>query len=625
MARESILRIALLAALASLHGSARVPRAPLRLRSALWPRHAPIRAAATGRKKAASTPPVAEEPLAAAAAAEPAEEGTQSPELSGEELNRPKSASGLRRRVIKRGDYVVHRDLGIARFRGVLNVEATSRRYLVLEFQNEEVELPTSQQHVLTLYRRADEAMLKPVKLTSTGRLSSWTAKKARAKKSLEQLTVGILESYRDRARLSRRPCPPDGPLFAQFAANCTFTLTDDQRVACEEVAHDMTERAQPMDRLLCGDVGFGKTEVAMRAIFRMASSGRQAAILAPTTVLAWQHHATMRARMPTMRVGLLTRLTPPKRARALLDMLAAGEIDVMIGTHSLLSKRVTFKELGLMVVDEEHRFGVAQKDKVKALASHVDYLTMSATPIPRTLSLGLSALRDMSILNTSPPGRLPVRTVCEPFSTRLVERALRTELERGGQVFFVVPRIANIVQTLTLLDELFPDLAVEWAHGQCTDLETRMMRFANGTASVLVSTSVVECGIDMPHVNTLIVQHAHMFGLASLHQLRGRVGRSSAQAYAYLLAAEAHTLTPEASARLKALQQFSALGDGFELAQADMALRGCGNLLGPEQSGQINDVGAEFFFEMLEEAIETARRQAAVDEALKRVQAGAG
>ncbi|KAJ1631117.1 P-loop containing nucleoside triphosphate hydrolase protein [Pavlovales sp. CCMP2436] len=287
-------------------------------------------------------------------------------------------------------------------------------------------------------------------------------------------------------------------------------------------------------------------------------------------------------------------------------------QIDVLVGTHSILSKRVAFKDLGLMIVDEEHRFGVNQKEKVKALSVKVDYLTMSATPIPRTLSLGLSALRDMSVLNEPPLGRLPVKTLVDRYSPKLIENAISAELARGGQVFYVVPRIAHVEPALRMLELIFgPDLSTEWAHGQCTDLEERMLRFANGTARVLVSTSVVECGIDMPNVNTLLVQDAHMFGLASLHQLRGRVGRSSVQAYAHLMTNGEARLTPEASSRLRALKEFSALGDGFELAQADMALRGCGNLLGPEQSGQINDMGAEYFFEMLEEAIDNARKLA--------------
>ncbi|KAG8463320.1 hypothetical protein KFE25_004831 [Diacronema lutheri] len=539
--------------------------------------------------------------------------------LSDEEITRPRGASGLRRRVIKRGDYVVHRDIGVARFRGVLTARlATADRapgkYLVLEFANERMEVPTSDQHMLSLYRRADEAALRPVKLSSTARIKAWETKKARAKASLKQLTVGILEAYRARAQLRRPTCPPDGAAFDAFVANCSFTLTDDQAAACEQVRRDMTERPQPMDRLICGDVGFGKTEVAMHALFRMASSGRQCAVLTPTTVLAWQHHATMSARMPTLRVALLTRLTPARAARELLARVEAGEVDVLVGTHAILSKRVSFRRLGLLVVDEEHRFGVNQKDKLKALALDVDYVTMSATPIPRTLSLGLSALRDMSVLNTPPPGRRPVTTICERFSPRVVERAIGAELERGGQAFYVVPRIAHVADALELLRGLFPDAPIEWAHGQCADLEERMLCFANGTARVLVSTSVVECGIDMPAVNTLVIERAHMFGLASLHQLRGRVGRSSAQAYAYMLTGGDARLTPEADARLTTLQHFSALGDGFELAQADMALRGCGNLLGAEQSGQINDVGAEYFFEMLEEAIEGARARVATD-----------
>mmetsp|Transcript_20061 Transcript_20061/g.47088 ORF Transcript_20061/g.47088 Transcript_20061/m.47088 type:complete len:673 (-) Transcript_20061:416-2434(-) len=544
-----------------------------------------------------------------------------------EVIARPDQRSGLRRRVIKKGDYVVHRDLGIALFRGVLSVKDNKpprtpagerppppvvNKFLVLEFANEEIELPTAQQHMLTLYRRADEATLRPVRLASTKRVGSWQIKKAKARFSLKALTVGILEAYRERGLTSRPTCAPDGLLYADFVANCSFTLTGDQEKSCKEIEVDMVLKAQPMDRLLCGDVGFGKTEVAMRAIFRTAASGRQAAVLAPTTVLAWQHHATMRNRFPTLNVSLLTRLTPVKQARLTLEALEAGEIDVLVGTHSILSKRVAFKDLGLMIVDEEHRFGVNQKEKVKALSVKVDYLTMSATPIPRTLSLGLSALRDMSVLNEPPLGRLPVKTLVDRYSPKLIENAISAELARGGQVFYVVPRIAHVEPALRMLELIFgPDLSTEWAHGQCTDLEERMLRFANGTARVLVSTSVVECGIDMPNVNTLLVQDAHMFGLASLHQLRGRVGRSSVQAYAHLMTNGEARLTPEASSRLRALKEFSALGDGFELAQADMALRGCGNLLGPEQSGQINDMGAEYFFEMLEEAIDNARKLA--------------
>lgn len=609
----SHMRVALLLALSALHGRARLSAPARAAVGSTRPdaRSALLRMSTTADKAGAA---VAGAPAAAPEAARGADPDGG---LSDEELQRPERSSGLRRRVIKRGDYVVHREIGVALFRGVLSVPRGAPaprqpgKYLVLEFADERMEVPTSEQYQLSLYRRADEAVLRPAKLSSTKRVKQWETKKARARESLKALTVGILEAYRDRARLARPTCPPDDAAFAAFAANCSFALTDDQRRACEEVRADMTLRAQPMDRLICGDVGFGKTEVAMHALFRAGSSGRQAAVLAPTTVLAWQHHATMRARMPTLRIELLTRLTPARAARALLEELAAGEVDVLVGTHAILSKRVAFRDLALLIVDEEHRFGVNQKEKVKAIAQHVDYLSMSATPIPRTLSLGLSSLRDMSVLNTAPPGRLPVSTTCERFSPRAVERAIGAELARGGQAFYVVPRIKQIGAALELLAGLFPGVRLEWAHGQCGDLEERMLRFANGTARVLVATSVVECGIDIPLVNTLVIESAQMFGLASLHQLRGRVGRSSRQAYAYMLSSDDTRLTPEAEARLTTLKQFSALGDGFELAQADMALRGCGNLLGPEQSGQINDIGAEYFFEMLEEAIDAARVRA--------------
>lgn len=547
--------------------------------------------------------------VASAAPAAPASaaDEDEARQLGDESLARgPAHSSGMRRRVIRRGDYVVHRELGVARFLGVLKRPAG--RWLVLEFSDEEYELPTAEQQQISLFRRADEALLKPVRLSSTKRVAVWRAKKAKARTQLDALTSGLLVAYRERQRLERPPCPADDARFDAFVANCTFELTDDQHRACADIAADMCVSARPMDRLLCGDVGFGKTEVANRALMRCALAGRQAAVLAPTTVLAWQHHKSMCARMPTLRVGLLTRLTPAADARRVLLTLAEGELDVLIGTHAILSKRVAWARLGLMVVDEEHRFGVHQKEKVKALCVGVDFLALTATPIPRTLSMGLCSLRDMSVLNTPPPGRLAVRTVCAPYTTQLVRDAVRDELARGGQLFYVVPRISMIEPALALLGELFPSAALEWAHGGLPDLDARMLRFGNGTARVLVSTSVIECGIDLPSVNTLIVEHAHMFGLASLHQLRGRVGRSAAQAHAYLLTPPEERLTPEASARLKTLEAFSELGDGYELSQADLALRGAGNLLGPEQSGNMHAIGADLFFEMLDEAIEQAR-----------------
>lgn len=525
---------------------------------------------------------------------------------SSDVLQRPNTTQGIRRRVIRKGDFVVHRLYGVGLFRGVLT--GPDGRALVIRYSDTSVEVPTADQHLVSLYRRADEAELRPVRLGSTTRIVTWEKKKARTRRQLQSLLVGILEAYRDRRRMERRPCAADGAEMAEFRRTCSFDLTADQVQAVDDIARDMVLSPFPMDRLVCGDVGFGKTEVAMSAVFRAVTNGRQAAVLAPTTVLAWQHLTTMRARMPALRVELLSRLCTTKDARRVVSAVAEGDVDVLIGTHAILSKRVTFARLGLMVVDEEHRFGVNQKERMKAMAVGVDYLTLTATPIPRTLSMGLSSLRDMSVLNQPPPGRVAVITRCQTFSRVLVRRALEAELARGGQVFYVVPRIAHVEPALNLIAELLPGVDVEWAHGRVDDLETRMLRFGNGSASVLVATSVVESGLDLPRVNTIVVQNAEMFGMSSLHQLRGRVGRSTVQAYAYFLSSASRGITPEASARLKALQEFSALGDGFELSQADLALRGAGNLLGTEQSGHINDVGADLYFEMLDELIVEAR-----------------
>jgi len=390
-------------------------------------------------------------------------------------------------------------------------------------------------------------------------------------------------------------------------------TPTTDQLKAVQDVKRDM-ESDRPMDRLVCGDVGFGKTEVAIRAIFKAVTAGKQVALLAPTTILTQQHYHTLKERFAPypIQVGLLNRFRTAEERRDIQRRLATGELDVVVGTHQLLGKGVTFRDLGLLVVDEEQRFGVNQKEKIKSLRTQVDVLTLSATPIPRTLYMGLSGIREMSLITTPPPSRRPIKTHLAPYDPETVRSAIRQELDRGGQVFYVVPRVEGIEELAASLREMVPGGRLAIAHGQMdeSELEPTMLTFSNGEADILVCTTIIESGLDIPRVNTILIEDSHRFGLGQLYQLRGRVGRAGIQAHAWLFYPKQRTLTETARQRLRAIQEFTQLGSGYQLATRDMEIRGVGNLLGAEQSGQMEAIGFDLYMEMLEESLREIRGQ---------------
>jgi transcription-repair coupling factor (superfamily II helicase) len=380
-----------------------------------------------------------------------------------------------------------------------------------------------------------------------------------------------------------------------------------------QDVKRDM-ESDRPMDRLVCGDVGFGKTEVAIRAVFKAVTAGKQVALLAPTTILTQQHYHTLKERFAPypVNVGLLNRFRSAEERREIQKRLATGELDVVVGTHQLLGKGVSFRDLGLLVVDEEQRFGVNQKEKIKSLKTQVDVLTLSATPIPRTLYMSLSGIREMSLISTPPPSRRPIQTHLSPLNPESVRTAIRQELDRGGQIFYVVPRVEGIEETATKLREMIPGARLAIAHGQMdeSELESTMLTFGNGDADILLCTTIIESGLDIPRVNTILIEDAHRFGLAQLYQLRGRVGRAGIQAHAWLFYPKQRALSDAARQRLRAIQEFTQLGSGYQLAMRDMEIRGVGNLLGAEQSGQMETIGFDLYMEMLEEAIREIRGQ---------------
>jgi len=507
--------------------------------------------------------------------------------------------------VLTPGDLVVHTDHGLGRYLGLktLSVSGAPHDCLELEYAGEaRLYLPVENIELLSRYGSDNET----AQLDRLGG-AAWQARKAKAKKRLRDMADQLIRIAAARnAREAASIEPPSG-LYDEFAARFPFAETDDQLNAIDDVFSDLA-RGRPMDRLICGDVGFGKTEVALRAAFIVAMTGRQTAVVAPTTLLARQHFQTFSERFRgwPVKVRQLSRLVPAKQAALTRKELEEGRCEIVVGTHALLAKSVKFKELGLLVVDEEQHFGVKHKERLKELRADVHVLTLTATPIPRTLQLAMSGIRDLSIIATPPVDRLAVRTYVTPFDPVTVREALLRERYRGGQSFFVVPRIADLEEAASFLREQVPEVSFVTAHGQlaASSLEDIMTAFYEGRYDVLLSTSIVESGIDIPTANTLIVHRADRFGLAQLYQLRGRVGRSKARAYAYLTTPANQKITAGADKRLKVLQSLDNLGAGFTLASHDLDLRGGGNLLGEEQSGHIRDVGVELYQSMLEEAV---------------------
>jgi len=506
------------------------------------------------------------------------------------------------------GDYVVHEDHGVARFAGfeTREVGGVTRDYLYLEYKGEDrVYVPTDQLAKLSRYVGAGGD---PTLSALGGK--RWQNMKARARKAAGALAGELLNLYAERRFRKGHPFPPDGEWQIAMETAFPYRETADQVEAIEAVKADM-ESERPMDRLVCGDVGFGKTEVALRAAVKAASDGKQVMVLVPTTILAQQHYGTFRERLADLpfRVEGVSRLRPPAEVKAILKDFEAGKVDVLIGTHRLLSRDVRAKDLGLVVVDEEQRFGVKQKELLRQLKLKVDVLALSATPIPRTLQMSLAGLRDISVIETPPEGRRPVRTYVGPYDEDLVGKAIRRELERKGQAFVLHNRIDSLPDTTSRLRALVPAARFLEAHGQMDEhqLEETMLAFLRGDADVLVTTTIIESGLDIPTANTLIVERADQLGLSQAYQIRGRVGRSRERAFAYLLYPSAEALTEEAAARLSTLADHTELGSGFRIAMRDLDIRGAGNLLGDEQSGHVAAVGFELYCQMIDEAVAEA------------------
>jgi transcription-repair coupling factor (superfamily II helicase) len=520
-------------------------------------------------------------------------------------------------RDLKAGDFVVHIDHGIGRFGGLqtLNLGARSSEFMLL-FYAEDAKLYVPVER-LDLVQRYSSAEGQQPALDRLGGLG-WQKTKAKAKRAMRDMADELLRLYAERKLVGGYAFAVDTPWQREFEDGFEYMLTPDQETAIEDVKQDM-EQPTPMDRLLCGDVGYGKTEVAMRAAFKAVMEGKQAAVLTPTTVLAYQHYDTFRSRFAPfpVKIELLSRFRSAKEQKDVAKRVESGEVDVVIGTHRLLSKDVRFKELGIVVVDEEQRFGVAHKEKLKHLKKRVDVLTLSATPIPRTLNMSLSGLRDMSLIETPPRDRLAIQTQVVQFSENVIKSAIELELGRGGQVFFIHNRVETIETIAALVQRLVPQARMVVGHGQMNEkeMERAMLDFIEHKYDVLVATTIIENGIDIPRANTIIINRADQYGLSQLYQLRGRVGRSNRRAYAYLLIPGEQELSPIAKRRLSAIREFSDLGAGFRIAALDLELRGAGNLLGGQQSGHMDALGFDLYTQMLERTVAELRGEAVEDE----------
>ena len=515
------------------------------------------------------------------------------------------------------GDAVVHLDHGIGLYRGLvkLNVGPEVNDFLELEYQGgDRLYLPVDRLHLVQKYLGVDGVTPRIERLGG----KSWERTKRKVKKAVEKIARELVDLYAARRVLPGHHFSPPDPVFKEFEATFEYEETSDQLQAIQEVLADMTGE-KPMDRLICGDVGYGKTEVALRAAFKAAMDGKQVAVLVPTTVLAEQHYDNFYRRLTPypLEVQVLSRFKPPREQKRILADLAAGKVDIIIGTHRLVQKDVAFHDLGLVIVDEEQRFGVKQKEKMKEWRRTVDVLTLTATPIPRTLQLSLTGLRELSVINTAPENRRSIRTyLCHPEKA-VIQAAIRRELARGGQIFFVHNRVRNLATWTRQVQAMVPEARVVMAHGQMPEreLERVMRRFSKGEVDVLMCTAIIEAGLDIPAANTIIINRAHTLGLAQLYQLRGRVGRSQAQAYAYLLVPGEASLSTEAQKRLKALMEFTELGSGFKIALHDLQIRGAGNLLGQAQSGHLAEVGYELYLQLLEQAIKEFKGEARKEE----------
>ena len=525
-------------------------------------------------------------------------------------------------RELSPGDTLVHVDHGIGRYRGLKQIDrdGVSQEFMILEYFDEaRLYVPLERLDLVQKHSSGDSARPPLDKLGGV----SWKKAKSRARKSIRDMAQELLDLYARRRIAPGYRFSANGHWHREFEDAFEFTETPDQRAAILDLYRDM-EVSSPMDRLLCGDVGFGKTEVAMRAAFKAAFDGKQAAVLAPTTILVYQHYLRFRQRFTAfpITIEMLSRFRRPREQKAILERVADGKVDILIGTHRMLSKDIRFRDLGLLIVDEEQRFGVAHKERLRQLKKNVDTLTMTATPIPRTLHMSLTGIRDMSVIETPPQDRLAIQTAVLPFSRQVIQNAIRNELERQGQVYFVHNTVETIDSIAALIRDICPEARLLVAHGQMKekDLEATLLKFLRHEADVLVSTTIIENGLDIPLVNTMIVNRADRFGLSQLYQLRGRVGRSSRRAYAYLLVPPRQTLSGIARQRLAALKEFSELGSGFKVAALDLELRGAGNLLGGDQHGHVNAIGFDLFCQMLERTIRELQGQEVLPEIQTRI-----
>lgn len=509
------------------------------------------------------------------------------------------------------GDYVTHIDHGVGVYSGLqkMDVNGKQQEAVRLIYKDKDVlYVNINSLHKIAKYTGKEGSVPKINKLGS----DVWNRLKEKTKAKVKEIAFDLIKLYAKRKAQQGFAHSPDNYLQAELEASFIYEDTPDQSKATADVKKDM-ESTSPMDRLVCGDVGFGKTEVAIRAAFKTCVDGKQAAILVPTTILAFQHYKTFSERLKEfpVTVDFLNRFKSAKEKKETLEKLKAGKIDILIGTHGILGKEVKFKDLGILIVDEEQKFGVAHKEKIKTIRTTVDCLTLTATPIPRTLQFSLMGARDLSIINTPPPNRQPIQTEVQVYNEDFIREAIYFETERGGQVFFIHNRVAGLAEMATMIQGLCPDLSISYAHGQMdgNKLEEKILNFIDRKYDVLVCTNIVESGVDIPNVNTIIVNNAHHFGLSDLHQLRGRVGRSNKKAFCYLLAPPMSTLPSDARKRLQTLEQHSELGSGFQIAMRDLDIRGAGNLLGGEQSGFMAEIGFETYQKILDESIRELKR----------------
>ncbi len=524
-----------------------------------------------------------------------------------EKFTKSKALTLKELKTLQPGDFVTHIDHGVGRFAGLDTVDVSGNKQEAVRLVYRDDDLLYVSLHSLHKISKYSGKEGEPPSINKLGS-PDWENKKKKVKKKVKDIAKDLIELYAKRKAARGYAFPPDDYLQAELESSFMYQDTPDQSVATTDVKADM-EQEHPMDRLVCGDVGFGKTEIAIRAAFKAVNSGKQVAVLVPTTILAMQHHRTFSSRLENMPISIdyINRFRTSKQITEIKKGVKEGKIDILIGTHRIVNKDIEFKDLGLMIIDEEQKFGVKVKERLKDMRVNVDALTLTATPIPRTLHFSLMGARDLSIISTPPPNRRPVTTELHEFNEEVIRDAVSHELRRGGQVFMVHNRVSDIEQIGNMIFKLVPDAKIGIAHGQMEgpQLEKVMLKFIEGDYDVLVSTNIIESGLDIPNANTIIINNAHMFGLSDLHQMRGRVGRSNTKAYCFMLTPPVSVLTSDARKRLNTLEEFSDLGDGFKVAMRDLDIRGAGNLLGAEQSGFINDIGFDMYHKILDEAVQ--------------------